>query len=65
MRMQATIKVEYEAESGQAEYVLESALRRGRAQLAVGIEYGMLGAGRTHIRHGSVKVDVVEQKIVN
>jgi hypothetical protein len=64
MKMEATIKVEFEAEPGQPENALAFALARGLDRLKIGIEYGTPGAGRTGIKRGSVKAEIVDKKLV-
>jgi hypothetical protein len=54
IKMRATIGVEFEAGEGQPNYVLESALMRGVAALAVAIEHGSLTGRSTEIKSGSV-----------
>jgi hypothetical protein len=63
MKMKATIEVEFEAGEGQPKYVLETALMRGVAALAVAIEHGSLTGPATRIKSGSVITSIRQKEI--
>ncbi len=65
MRMEATIKLSFEAEPGQPRNALVAALQRGIGNLEIGIEHGVRGAGPTGIKRGSTKVTKVAEQILD
>jgi hypothetical protein len=65
MKLKATIEVEFEAGEGQPKYVLEAALMRGVAALAVAIEHGSLTGPATRIKGGSVITSIQKKEIMD
>jgi len=63
--MKATIEVEFEANQGQTEGGLETALLRGLVSLRSAIEHGMSGSS-TGIKRGpgTARVEIVEKNII-
>lgn len=61
MKMFATLQVEFEAQEGADQIVLEAALTRGITELRRGIEFGTVGM--TNIKSNSTTVDVTAKKI--
>ena len=63
MKMTATIELEFESAGETTHNAMDAALIRGLEALKKGIELGVSGRGRTGIKPGSTKWNIVKKAV--
>jgi len=62
-KMKVTIELEFESVGETTENAMDAALLRGLGELKKGIELGVTGRGRTDIKSGSTKWNIVKKAV--